>query len=276
MALFGFGKKKKKEQTENHEAGGFVGFVLLSEPSWDREQFIKDLKDDWSIDAAVTDEDEDDEKYKDILILDQGGMRLAVSFMEFPVPNGEAEHYAGANYMWPDAVDTVRGHKAQILIAVTGGNTNPYDCGQLFTKAVSSCLLQKHALAVYTDGAVFQPEFYRDFAMEMKEGRIPIIDWVWFGVYQDGAQAGLYTYGMKKFGKDEMEVYGKPGQADLNEIHGFLIDIASYVLTNDITLNDGETIGFTEDEHLSITRSKGIALEGQTLKIGFCNSSIFH
>ena len=270
MGLFSFGKKKKK-QTADQEASGFVGFVLLSEPSWDREQFINDLKKDWDIDAAPAIEDEEDEKYRDILVLELDGMRLAVSFMDMPVPNGEAETYAAANYMWPEAVETTKKHRAQILVAVLGEDAGPFERGKLFTKAVSSCLLQKHALAVYTDGAVFQPEFYRDFSMMMKDEALPVMNWVWFGIYRDKKQAGIYTYGMKKFGRDEIEVYTDTEQADFNEIRSFMLDIVTYILESDVTLNDGETIGFTEDQKLPITRSKGIALDGQTLKIGYGN-----
>ena len=76
---------------------------------------------------------------------------------------------------------------------------------------------------------------------------------------------------MKKFGRDEIEVYTDTEQADFNEIHSFMLDIVTYILESDVTLNDGETIGFTEDQKLPITRSKGIALDGQTLKIGYGN-----
>jgi hypothetical protein len=45
--------------------------------------------------------------------------------------------------------------------------------------------------------------------------------------------------------------------------------LASYVLEYDVTLKNGETIGFSEDEKLPITLSNGIALDGETLKIQY-------
>lgn len=39
----------------------------------------------------------------------------------------------------------------------------------------------------------------------------------------------------------------------------------NYVIN--VTLHNGETIGFMEEQKLPITRCKGIALDGQTLKI---------
>lgn len=270
MGLFGFGRKKeRKEQREEPAGGGFLGFVLLEEPTWDRAQFKRDLLEDWGIDTADAEEDADDGQYKDILLTEQEGMRLAVSFIPAPVPDGEAEHYAAANYLWPEAVEAARSHRAQILVAVLGDKTEPLEQGKLFTKAAAACLKQPGALGIYTDGAVFQPEFYRDFAALMKKGGLPVMDWVWFGICRDETQAGIYTYGMKKFGRDEMEVYVDRDGADLNAIRDFMMSIVSYVLESGAVLRDGETIGFSEDQKLPITRSRGVALDGESLKIGY-------
>ena len=54
-----------------------------------------------------------------------------------------------------------------------------------------------------------------------------------------------------------------------SEIFGFLIDIASYVVESDAILKDGETIGFSEEQKLPITKSKSRVLDFDTLKIGF-------
>ena len=77
---------------------------------------------------------------------------------------------------------------------------------------------------------------------------------------------GIYTYGLRKFGKEEIEVYA---DADLNEGRDFLFDIVAYVLECDVVLNDGETIGFSEEQKLQITVSPGIALPGDTIKIEY-------
>ena len=40
----------------------FTGFVLLNEAKFDREKFLKDLKDDWKITLDLGKEDESKEK----------------------------------------------------------------------------------------------------------------------------------------------------------------------------------------------------------------------
>ena len=41
------------------------------------------------------------------------------------------------------------------------------------------------------------------------------------------------------------------------------------ILSDDVTLQDGETIGFSEEQKLAITLSEGIALDGMTLKLEY-------
>lgn len=72
---------------------------------------------------------------------------------------------------------------------------------------------------------------------------------------------------MRKFGKEEMEVYA--ANADLNDVRDFLLDIVTYVLDYDVTLNDGETIGFSEEQKLRITLSDAVALDGKSLKLEY-------
>ncbi len=57
--------------------------------------------------------------------------------------------------------------------------------------------------------------------------------------------------------------------ANPNELHDFLSDIANYVITQNVLLQDGETIGFSAEEKLPISRNRGVAVPGESLKIAF-------
>lgn len=127
---------------QNKEFGNFVSFVLLSEPDWDSRQFVKDMKDEWDLDFAT----EEDAGSTDTLVETFGDGFLAVSFIPAPIPNGEAEDYARANYMWPEAESVTKSHKAQILVAVTGSNNNLIEKAKVTTKIIDACLKQKTPL----------------------------------------------------------------------------------------------------------------------------------
>ena len=263
-------RAEAEAEDESDHTGVFTGFVLLSKGEWDKDQFIRDMKEKWDI--AVDEYDESEEKDDDALVFEVGDMLAAVSLATYPIPNGEAEGNAENNYMWEDAVKVAKEHRAHIMVAVLGKEEDLLEKGKLFTKVVAACCRQKYATGIYTSGVVFEPRFYEGFADMMRSGDLPIFNWIWFGLWRDEHGMNGYTYGMDVFGKDEMEVLG--ADADPGDLRDFLASLVSYVLENDVELLDGETIGFSADDKHTITRSPGIGLpeEQMTLKISWASS----
>ena len=260
-------RAEAEAEDESDHTGVFTGFVLLSKGEWDKEQFIRDMKEKWDI--AVDEYDESEEKGDDALVFEVGDMFAAVSLATYPIPGGEAELNAENNYMWPDAVKIAREHCAHLMVAVLGKEDDLLEKGKLFTKLVAACCRQRYATGVYTSGVVFEPRFYEGLADMIKEDELPIFNWVWFGLYRSEGGLNGYTYGMDVFGKEEMEVLNT--DAEPEELRDFLASLASYVLACDVTLQDGETIGFSADDKHTINRSPGVSLpeEQMTLKIGY-------
>ena len=260
-------RAEAEAEDESDHTGVFTGFVLLSKAEWDKEQFIRDMKEKWDI--AVDEYDASEEKDDDALVFEVGDMLAAVSLNHYPIPGGEAEANAENNYMWQDAVKAAKEHCAHLMVAVLGKEEKVLEKGKLFTKLVSACCRQEYATGVYTSGVVFEPRFYEGFADMLKEDELPIFNWIWFGLWRDENGMNGYTYGMDVFGKEEMEVLGT--DAEPSDLRDFLASLASYVLACDVTLKDGETIGFAEDDKHTITRSPGVSLpeEQMTLKISW-------
>ena len=255
---------------ESDYKGSFAGSVLLSKAEWDKEQLIRDLREEWGIVDEEPDEgDENDEHSSDAVVMRVGGMMLIVTLFHGHIPDNEAEINAENNYMWPEAVEVAKAHKAHIVVAVLGEEEKLLERGKLFTKAMAVCCKQKYATGVYTSGVVFEPRFYEGLADMMKEDELPIFNWIWFGLYRSEGGLNGYTYGMDVFGKDEMEVLN--ADAEPGDLRDFLASLASYVLACDVTLKDGETIGFSADDKHTITRSPGVSLpeEQMTLKISY-------
>ena len=259
-------RRAEDEDGSDHK-GVFTGFVLLSKGEWDKAQFIQDMKEKWDI--PVDEYDASEGKDDDALVFEVGDMLAAVSLSTSPIPGGEAEANAENNYMWEDAVKIAREHRAHIMVAVLGKEKDLLEKGKLFTKMLAACCRQKYATGVYTSGVVFEPRFYEGFANMMKDDELPIFNWIWFGLYRNENGMNGYTYGMDVFGKDEMEVLGT--DANPNQLRDFLASLVSYVLENDIELQDGETIGFSADDKHAITRSPGVSLpeDQMTLKISW-------
>ena len=258
------------DEEETDHKGSFAGSVLLSKAEWDKEQLIRDLREEWGIVDEEPDEgDEDVENSDDAVVMRVGNMMLIVTLFHGHIPDNEAEINAENNYMWPEAVEVAKAHKAHIMVAVLGEEEKLLERGKLFTKAMAVCCKQKYATGVYTSGVVFEPRFYEGLADMIKEDELPIFNWIWFGLYRSEGGLNGYTYGMDVFGKEEMEVLNT--DAEPEELRDFLASLASYVLACDVTLQDGETIGFSADDKHTITRSPGVSLpeEQMTLKISY-------
>lgn len=254
--------------------GTFLSFVLLNSEKWDKDAFAAEMNKLWGIELSEVegdDEEEDDEPDNaETFVASYEGMLAAAAYIPAPIPDGEAEKNAETNYLWPEAVTVTRGQKAHVIITVMPGEGNSaIDAGKMLVKMCAASLQADNAIGVYTSGTVFEPGFYSQAANVMKDGELPYLNWLYFGIRQS-RETGLYsgyTYGLASFGRLELEVLNT--DKDPNELRGFLFNIAAYIISSDVVLHDGETLGFSADEKLTITKSEGVNLEGMTLKIGW-------
>lgn len=259
-----------QEDGEKSDTGSFIGFVLLSEPKLDIEKLKQTLYDDWKIEIneEMRDSEEEEETdHKDILVFNVGDKMVAVGLMPGIIPDEEAEYAAQTNYMWRDALKKAEEHEAHILVSVLGADGDRIEKGELLVKVIASCCKQEGVLGIYANGTVYQPEFYMEAAQMLKDGEFPVLNLIWLGLRRTEQGVAGYTAGLVNFGKDEIEV--ESAKASPAEIRDFLLDIVSYVIIENATLKDGETIGFTAEQKLQITRSEGWAVEGMSLKIEY-------
>ena len=143
--------------TRDNESGLFNGFVLLNSAECDFDQIKANLLNDWNISCSLAKEEENS---KETLVFEMDRYILAASFVDAPVPDGEAEHYAQGNHLWKEAVEVTQTHVAQIILAVFTRSDSPLDSGRLYTKLAASCLKLPNAIGIYTCGTVSQPFFW--------------------------------------------------------------------------------------------------------------------
>ena len=247
--------------TEEEAAGTFCGSVLLSEDEWDKDKLISDLQAYWGIELPKEDTEDED------TIVNFDKCRIVISKFPAPVPNEEAEINAENNWMWEEAVEVTKTHKAHIVVAILGDEEDLISRGLLYTKIMATCCKQEKAIGVFTSGVVFEPSYYMNAAEMIRDGELPIFTWVWFGLYRTENGLSTYTYGMKAFGKYELEILD--ADEEVGKLLSFISAIASYILQDDVEFKDGETIGLSEEDIHQITLSKGVALPEKTLKISY-------
>lgn len=254
---------KQARQAEERRSGqskkAFVGFVLLANAEWNWEMFSQDLAEQWKVSFEEKAED-------NTLIFEYDGFRSIVSLFHERIPNQEAEANAANNVQWPGAVEAAKAHTAHLLVSVSGTGSM-IEKGKLFVELLAASSLQENVLGIYSSGTVFEPGYYEDAAYLIKRNTLPIYNWIHFGLYRTKNGLSGYTYGLKQFGFLELEVLNT--FANPKELMDFLADLTYYVLDNNVTLHDGETIGFSAEQKLKISESDGIALEERTLKIEY-------
>lgn len=262
-------EEDEEDDGEDSLTGPFAGFVLLSSPEWDTEAFKAALKADWNIDYPPADGKQAGENDdRTTLVFDVDGMTVAASLMEAPVPDGEAEYWANSNFMEKEkALAAAKAHVAHVMIAVIDKERPARARGELYVKIVSTLLKAPNALGVYTNGTVWLPDYFIRVSEDLKEGHLPLLDLVFVGLVQYEKGICGWTNGLRAFGKDELEI--RDSRQHPREVHMMLLNTAAYIIEEDVTLRDGETLGYTADQKLKITRSKGYNVQGMSLKIEF-------
>jgi len=253
-------KKKNKEQ----EPKILLGMILLSdEQSFDVAGLINDYGKNYNYNIQ--------EPTGDSLsfVFDIEDEMIAIGHMPAPIPSGEIEGTAQYAYNWPTVIDEVKGHKSHLIVSVLKGGQDQIKRYCIFTQVICSLLRITKAIGVYkgNQSLLIPREDYICEAALMSDKYLPLNLWIYFGLrITDNGNSG-YTYGLNEFNKTELEIVNS--SKSLEEIRGFLFNIAHYVLDYDVVFQDRQTCGFSDDEKIAIRYSKGVFVGGKTFKLAY-------
>ena len=239
------------------------GLVLLKDGSCDFENVIENLKKEWDITVEAQEKD-------GVLSFNVGNNIVLLSLVKSKVSDEVAESVA-RNLFWEDGKSEVSGHNAYVKIEIDGGK-DAIKVAKLFVKIASAVLSLENAIGIYTGVTILGSEMYKEVANELKDDDLPLLNLVYFGFYQTDNGICGYTQGLDFFDKKEIEVVDT--DVEFGDLFDFMVDVANYVITSDVKLGDGETIGFSAEQKLPITLSEGVSVEGMSLKIGLNKENI--
>jgi Domain of unknown function (DUF4261) len=263
MGLFSF--FKKSTDNENHDNKEMLlGMVLLSEPnSMIISGVVDELRNKWKLKV------DDKESSNESSVLTIGEYQVAIGNMPIAIPGNEIEETASYNYYWDNGKTESAKHKGHIIVSIINGGTNQIKENLLFNKVVSSILNNSKSIGVYIGGRtlLLSKDFYQGNLEDISETNLPINNLIYFGIRKENNKNSVYTYGLRDFGKKEMEII--ESKHGIDELLEMMYNLTSYVLESNVTLNDGETIGMSEKQKLKIKLSKGKYINEQTLKIDY-------
>ena len=254
-------ERKKKWDEADEQNAVRVGSVLLKDAEIDFDALSDALIQAFDV------TDENCTRDAQTLVFSLESNMISVALMDTPVPEGEAEFYAEGNFLWREAVETTKQHQAHLLVAVLNREANAIEAASFFTDTVNLCSMETKALGIYTTGTVYEPSFYNEWAEKLRNGEMPLPLWVYVGLVRDENGLSGYTYGLTLFGRLELEIIGTSRSHE--ELYNFLYGVCEGILSEGMYFHDGETLSFTSDQRLTITKSKAVYVEGDSFKIAY-------
>mgnify|MGYP000956682387 CR=1 FL=1 len=252
-----FGKKTEVESPLILSMPMFKG-----DSGYSLEKVIEDLKSYWGL---TVDQIEGDDTTASFEI---GEECVVIALMPAPIPAEEFESMYSYSYLWEDAEQEIKEHTQHAIVSILGSSTSALKRYSILSKVNASILrTSETAIGVYQGAStlLLPKDFYIDLADLLLEDLLPVQLWVYIGIINNNDKTGLYTYGMKEFGKSEIEIIDTSMESD--DAYVFLLTVLQYIIEQDVTLQHGETIGLTEDQKIKITESKAIYLDGNSLKL---------
>jgi hypothetical protein len=261
MGLFDF--FKKKEQPEETKKSN----ILLAMPMFNNgETFelnkVSDyLKSNWN--TTISDVNGE----SGTVTFSIQGETIALATMPVQIPWGDIEGTAQYSYNWMTANKDLENHNSHIIVTVMSSKNSEVERFKILTKVLSSIVATTNCIGVYqgSQSLLIPKQQYLDSAEALKTNQIPLDLWVYIGLRKGENGNNAYSYGLTAFDKLEMEFINT--NLDLEEMHSFLSNICAYVINSNVTFKSGETLGYTAEQKIKITKSKGLFVEGQTLKL---------
>lgn len=262
MGFFDRFKKKNKGNSEQQKSDLVISMPMFnSDENYSLEKIVNDLKSYWHLDVSEISGDDSVATFK------IENEIVAVAFMPAPIPHEELESVIAYNYLYKNSKEELSTLKTHAIVSVMGSNADNVERFKILTKVNASILrTADNSLGIYqgSQTLLLPKNLYLDFADFLLEDMLPIQLWVYIGIIND-EKSSVYTYGMKEFGKSEVEIINSTMTG--GELYDFLLQILNYIIESDVTLNDGETIGLSAEQKIKIKKSKAIYLDGDSLKL---------
>ena len=261
MGLFDF-LKKKEDKTAKEQSKILLAMPMFNNgESYKLSDIVEDLRTHWG--AAVTEIHGDDKT----ATFNIDGEMAAIGYMPVQIPWADIKNAAQYAYNWPTAEKDLQSHNAHAIVSVMAGIRTPLERFRILSKLLCSVLATSNAVGILQGGEslLIPRDQYLDLAEELKNDRVPVLLWVYIGLRKSGQGNSAYTYGLTNFQKLEMEVINS--SLGPEELHSLVANVTSYVIGKDIRFKSGETLGYTAEQKIRISQSKGQFVEGQSLKL---------
>lgn len=260
MGLFDFFKKTQEPKSQESK-------ILLAMPifnngdSFDVDKIIAHFESHWGIKPL------DKEGNNEVASFKIDGETLALAEMQVQIPRADIEGTAQYAYNWPKALDDLKHHTGHAFATLMAGQKSRRERCEILSKVLYSIFKTSDAIGVYlgSESLLIPKKQYIDSMDLLENGDFPVSLWVYIGLRKLETGNCAYTYGLKEFNKQEIEIVNS--KLSLEDLYEFLLNICAYIITSDVTLKSGETIGLSQEQKIPVMISKGRFVEGESIKL---------
>ncbi|MGQ9761721.1 MAG: DUF4261 domain-containing protein, partial [Thermogutta sp.] len=157
-------------------------------------------------------------------------------------------------WYWPDAAEAVDQSRGFAMVALAAPPADPLARTTLLTQLAAALAKTCDSVAVYWPSAnlIHDPEAFFNSAKTISEDFYPLELWVGFHAEPEHDDTvTFFTRGMMYFGLPEIEVYHST--RDLQFLYEHVFNIAHFLLEHGPVIQDGETVGTTDEERFLVT-----------------------
>lgn len=260
MGLFDFFKKKEQPK-ETKKSNILLAMPMFNNgETFELEKVTDYLKNNWN--TSISDVNGEGR----IVTFSIQGETIALATMPTQIPWDDIEGTAQYAYNWVSASQDLKNHNSHIIVTLMSNKNSELERFKILTKVLSSIIATTNCLGVYqgSQSLLIPRQQYLDSSDALKTNQIPLDLWVYIGLRKGENGNSAYTYGLSAFDKLEMEFINT--KLDLEEMYNFLGNICAYVINSNVTFRSGETLGYTAEQKIKITKSKGVFVEGESFK----------
>lgn len=261
MGFFNFFKKNQAPMPAEENKMLLAMPMFTNGNRYELAKIISHLENYWNLNVVNDDGDDD------TAILSIDGERVAIAYMPASIPYEDLENTAKYAYNWKHATDELKHVDGHVIVSIISGKKTNLDRHFLLSKVLCSLLQTSESIGIYqgSQSLLIPKEQYLDYLNDIKNNEIPVPLWIYIGLRPSDSGNSVYTFGLESFNKLELEIVNS--KLELEEIFSFIMNISDYVIRNNVSFKDKETVGFSADHKIEISISKGEFVDGLSCKL---------
>jgi hypothetical protein len=182
-----------------------------------------------------------------------GGDLVMGMHFDLPYPE-DLSNLAAFAHWWPTARQDIARCKAHLTMASSGSRHSRLDAHLRHMVLMRELVEQLPVIGVLWGSVLTPPENFKGEFQAAMNGQLPILVWVLIQhSQQPNGNCLVSTLGMRDFGHMEIET---ESSLPMQETYALVRNLATYVISKDVRLPDGDTVGLSEQHRIKTRHAR--------------------